>query len=101
MSSERRTQPQRCDIEQTTHITCSEPTPASCDGSPGPSGIVLVDDEWIVLSRLREIINQTSDLVVVAGCRCADGTMLAVQHYRPALVILDVHLPGQDGIELI
>jgi DNA-binding NarL/FixJ family response regulator len=27
--------------------------------------------------------------------------MLAVQQYRPALVILDVHLPDRDGVELI
>jgi DNA-binding NarL/FixJ family response regulator len=54
-----------------------------------------------MLSRLREIIAQSSDLVVVAACRCADGTMLAVQQYQPALVILDVHLPDRDGVELI
>src|SRR5436190_22023141 len=100
MSSERRTQPRRCDVEQATHRTCPGPSLELCDGLPGPNGIVLLDDEWIVLSRLREISKQTSDLVVVAACRCADGTMLAVQQYRPALVILDVHLPDRDGGEL-
>jgi DNA-binding NarL/FixJ family response regulator len=72
-----------------------------CDAPPGRAGIVLIDDDWMMLSRLREIIAQSADLAVVAACRCADGTMLAVQHYRPALVILDVHLPDRDGVELI
>ncbi len=100
-SSQRRTLPRRGDIEETTHRACPGPTPDVCDGLSGPNGIVLVDDEWIVLSRLREIIEQTSDLAVVAACRCADAAMLAVQRHRPAVVILDVRMPDRDGVELI
>ena len=99
--SERRTPPQSGDIEETTHKTCPGPTPDVRDGLSGPNGIVLVNDEWIELSRLREIIEQTSDLIVVAACRCADGGMLAVERYRPAVVILDVRMPDRDGVELI
>src|SRR5262245_44529951 len=65
------------------------------------ASIVLIDDDWNALSRLREIIQQDPDLAVVAACRCAAGAMLAVQRYRPAIVILDVRLPDRDGIELI
>jgi two-component system NarL family response regulator len=50
---------------------------------------------------LREIFEQTSDLVVVAACRCGDGAMLAVERYRPAVVILDMRMPDRDGVELI
>src|SRR5690349_17420721 len=100
-SSEHRTPPRRGDIEETTQRTCPGPTPELCDGLSGPNGIVLVDDDWIALSRLREIIEQTSDLVVVGACRCADGAMLAVERYRPAVVILDVRMPDRDGVELI
>src|SRR5438067_1949392 len=83
-SLEHRTAPRTGDIEETTRRTCPGPTPDVCDGSPRPNGIVLVEDEWIELSRLREIFEQTSDLIVVAACRCADGAMLAVERYRPA-----------------
>jgi DNA-binding NarL/FixJ family response regulator len=100
-SWERRTALRRGDIEETTHRTCPGPTPDVCDGSSGGNGIVLVDDDWIVLSRLREIIEQTPDLIVVAACRCADGAMLAAERYRPAVVILDVRMPDRDGVELI
>ena len=100
-SSERRTPQRRGDSEETTHRTRPGPTPDVCDGLSGPDRVVLIDDDWIVLSRLRENIEQTSDLVVVAACRCADGGMLAVQQYRPQVVILDVRLPDTDGFELI
>jgi DNA-binding NarL/FixJ family response regulator len=101
MSSERRTPPRRGHIEETIPRTCPGPTPDVCDGLTSPNRIVLVDDEWIALSRLREIIERDSDFVVVAACRCADATMLAVQQHRPAVVILDVQLPDRDGVELI
>ena len=64
------------------------------------AGIAIIDN-WLALSRLRETIKQNSDLAIVAACRCAAGAMLAVQHYRPAVLILDVQLPDRDGIELI
>ena len=71
------------------------------DGLRGPVSIALIDDDWDALSRLREIIEQDSDLAVVVACRCAAGAMLAVERYRPAVLILDVRLPDRDGIELI
>jgi len=79
----------------------SEVARGTRDGVLGPASIVLIDDDLIVLSRLREIIQQDPDLAVVAACRCAAGAMLAVQKYRPAIVVLDVRLPDRDGAELI
>jgi len=57
----------------------------------------VASDQYKVLSGLREFIDQTSDLMVVAVCRCADGAMAAVQQYRPQVVILDLPLPATDG----
>jgi len=71
------------------------------DGAPSPGKIVLIDDHREVLVCLREFIQQNSDLVVVAACRCADEAILAVQQYQPAVVILDVELPDRNGVELI
>ena len=72
----------------------------SRDERSAPAKIVLIDDQWEELARLRELIEQSSDMVV-AACRCAAGAMLAVEKYRPAVVILDVRLPDRDGVELI
>jgi len=73
----------------------------SPDGALGAARIILVDDQRQALAALRNRIEQESDFVVVAACRCADAAMLAVQRHRPAVVILDVQLPDRDGVELI
>ena len=80
-------------------LTDRGPVSAARDALPDRAKIALIDDDWAALSRLREIIEQNSDLV--AACRCAEGAMLAVQHCRPAVVILDVQLPDRDGFELV
>jgi DNA-binding NarL/FixJ family response regulator len=93
--------PQQALVVSPVAETCCGPAPATSDALPGRARIVLIDDDWIALSRLREIIEQNSDLEVVAACRCAEGAMLAVRHCRPAIVILDVRLPDRDGFELV
>jgi len=98
--SERCASPRKGDVDQTTRRICAGP-PHDLGGVPGATGIVLIDDDWVALSRLREFIEQNSEFVVVAACRCAEGAMLAVKQYRPAAVILDVRLPDRDGVELI
>jgi two-component system nitrate/nitrite response regulator NarL len=88
-------------VFRTAARTYRGPASAVGDALPGRAKIALIDDDWAVLSRLRAIIEQNSDLEVVAARRCAEGAMLAVRHHRPAVMILDVRLPDQDGFELI
>jgi two-component system, NarL family, response regulator FusR len=88
-------------VVRKTANTCCGPASAACNALPSPARVVLIDDDWGALSRLREIIEQNPDLQVVAACRCADGAMATVQQYRPAIVILDVQLPDRDGFELV
>jgi two-component system nitrate/nitrite response regulator NarL len=88
-------------VARTAPRDFSEPSAAICDSLPSRARIVLIDDNWDAISRLREIIEQAADLEVVAACRCAEGGMLAVRVYRPELVVLNVRLTDRDGFELI
>src|SRR5215472_1306360 len=85
-------------VVPTASRSCCGPASAACDASSGRTRIVLIDDDWGALSHLREIIEQQADLEVVAACRCAEGAMLAVRQYRPAIIVLDVR---RDGFELV
>ena len=60
--------------------------------------VLLVDDEELVRSGLRLILGTTEDIEVV--CECADGAQVyeAVRRYRPDVVLLDIRMPGTNGL---
>jgi DNA-binding NarL/FixJ family response regulator len=74
---------------------------APADVQPGKPCILVVDDHPIVREGLVRVIDQTGDFVV---CGQAEGIPQALAHIeesKPALVIVDIALGGQNGIELI
>jgi DNA-binding NarL/FixJ family response regulator len=63
------------------------------------SDILLVDDDALVRSGLRLMLASAPDLTVVA--EAADGTEVEalVDTHRPDLVLMDIRMPGLDGLE--
>ncbi|WP_155375050.1 response regulator [Catellatospora vulcania] len=61
--------------------------------------VLLADDQPLVRSGLRVLINETPDLAVVAEAGTgADAVRLTAQ-VRPDVVVMDIRMPGMDGIE--
>ncbi|MEU4677376.1 response regulator transcription factor [Micromonospora sp. NPDC023737] len=60
--------------------------------------VLVVDDEQLVRSGLRLILEAAPDITVVG--EAADGTAALVEAYRlrPDVVLLDVRMPGTDGL---
>ncbi|WP_406256699.1 response regulator [Streptomyces chartreusis] len=61
--------------------------------------VVLADDQTVVRAGFRALPDLTDDLVVVA--EAADGLQAVevVRLTRPDVVLMDVRMPGADGIE--
>lgn len=61
--------------------------------------VVLADDQTVVRAGFRALLDLTDDLVVVA--EAADGLQAVevVRLTRPDVVLMDVRMPGADGIE--
>lgn len=61
--------------------------------------VVLVDDQPLIRTGLRALLDAEDDMEVVAeGGDGAAGVALALEH-RPEIVLMDVQMPGTDGIE--
>ncbi|WP_033441167.1 response regulator [Saccharothrix sp. NRRL B-16314] len=60
--------------------------------------VMLADDEDLVRSGLRMILNSTGDIEVVA--ECDDGHLVAdlARRHRPHVVLLDIRMRSNDGL---
>jgi len=65
-----------------------------------PIRLVLADDHPLILDGLENLFHLEKDFQVVA--RCTDGieTMQAVRQHQPDVLILDIRMPGKDGLEI-
>jgi len=63
--------------------------------------ILIVDDHPILRKGLAMVINQEQDLVVAGEAEDAQAALKMIDSVNPDLAIVDLSLPGIDGIELI
>jgi two-component system, LytTR family, response regulator len=62
---------------------------------------VIVDDEPIVLQRLRQILEEESEVEIVAECTDGRGALTAVKQHGPDLLLLDVGMPRMGGFDVL
>jgi two-component system response regulator AlgR len=64
--------------------------------------VLIVDDEPLARLRLRTLIDEAGDpsLQVTAEAADADEALLALRDQTADLVLLDIGLPGRDGLRL-
>ncbi|MFG1840035.1 response regulator [Micromonospora sp. NPDC049175] len=60
--------------------------------------VVLADDEELVRLGLRVLIDREDDLAVVGEAASGHDALRVVRHVRPDVLLLDVRMPGLDGL---
>ena len=65
------------------------------------SKVLLVDDHPIVRQGLAQLLEQSDDLSVCGEASSAETALEAIERLRPDIVIVDILLKGENGIELI
>jgi two-component system, NarL family, response regulator NreC len=66
-----------------------------------PIRIVLADDHSVIRSGLRMLLDSESDLEVVAEAANTEEAARYVQGHAPDVLILDLNMPGESGLDLI
>ncbi|WP_404953195.1 response regulator [Streptomyces sp. 147326] len=64
-----------------------------------PVRVLLVDDQPLVRSGLRVLIADTADLEVVGEAGTGAEAVRLAAELRPDVVVMDIRMPGMDGIE--
>ncbi|CAL9568183.1 Transcriptional regulatory protein LiaR [Nocardiopsis dassonvillei] len=67
-------------------------------GVDTPVRVLLVDDDPLVLTGLRIMLSGAPGLVVVGEAADGEEAAAAVAEHRPDVVLMDVRMPGLDGI---
>ncbi len=62
--------------------------------------ILLVDDHVVLRSGLRQVLAQRPDLVLAGEASSGSQALELVRELGPDLVLLDIHLPDIDGVEV-
>lgn len=63
--------------------------------------VLIADDHPVVRRGLRGILDETSDIIVGAEVGSAHEVLEAVRQQAWSVVVLDISLPGGNGIDLI
>ncbi|MFD5699907.1 response regulator transcription factor [Streptomyces lasiicapitis] len=68
------------------------------DSQQDPVRVVIVDDDQLVRMALRLVIDGEPDLTVIAEAADGDAAITVVDEHRPDVVLMDVRMPGRDGL---
>jgi len=63
--------------------------------------VLLADDHSIVRAGLRRIVEESGDMTVIAEAADGRAAIQQVQKHRPDVAVIDISMPGLDGLEVI
>jgi DNA-binding NarL/FixJ family response regulator len=60
--------------------------------------VVVVDDEHLVRSGFAALLDSDPDIRVVGTADTGDAAVAVVRRERPDVVLMDIRMPGRDGV---
>ena len=60
--------------------------------------VVLADDQVLVRAGFRALLDAQDDITVVGEAANGDEAMAATLAHRPDVVLMDIRMPGSDGL---
>ncbi len=89
----------------TEHTAGPSPVSSRAPAKPGTNDhrlrVLIVDDEPLARARLRELLEDESDLVIVGECGNGTDAVTRITGDEPDLVLLDIQMPEIDGFGVL
>ena len=61
--------------------------------------VLIVDDEQLARQRLRKLLSSTADYQIIGEAETGEDALRKTQAAHPDVVLMDIRMPGMDGIE--
>jgi DNA-binding NarL/FixJ family response regulator len=74
-------------------------TGGSAAGAAPPIRVVLADDQALIRGGLRALIAATPGIEVVGEAADGERALAVARELRPHVVLMDIRMPGVDGLE--
>ncbi|MBZ4188513.1 LytR/AlgR family response regulator transcription factor [Niabella beijingensis] len=65
------------------------------------SKVIIIDDEFLARSMVKEYLQKYPQLELVAECGDGFEGMKAIQEHKPDLIFLDIQMPKISGFEML
>ena len=66
-----------------------------------PIKIIIVDDHWMVRDGIKQLLELDQEFTVVAQAGSAEECLKAVQSVEGQVILLDINMPGESGLDII
>jgi two-component system response regulator AlgR len=61
--------------------------------------VLIVDDEHLARQRLRKMLSATAEHQIIGEAETGEDALRKTQASNPDVVLMDIRMPGMDGIE--
>src|SRR5690242_19530088 len=67
----------------------------------GKLKVLIVEDSEVVTRRIRSMLKEIPEVTVVGEAMNGTEALAIARVMKPGVVLLDIHLPGVNGIEVL
>lgn len=69
--------------------------------NPGAIRVLIVDDQQIIIDGLAALLKDVKEIEIAGSCSDPLLIMNVVEKYKPDVILMDLNMPGKDGIECV
>ncbi len=63
--------------------------------------VLIVDDDPLARSRIRQLLRQETDIELLGECDSGMDTIGLIAQHNPDLIFIDIHMSAINGVELM
>jgi len=63
--------------------------------------VLIVDDSPLISERLNQMLSEVEQVQIVGLAADGDEALRLFHEFRPAVVLLDLEIPGRNGLEVL